>query len=191
MSVLIDEDRDTTAMPALPDRYEVIDGEIVEVPEMGAYSSAVANTLRDHLYEFGKSSHSGRRPVMDMLFRVPLPDDESRNRRPDVAFISFDRWPQDKPIAYSGNPMEVVPDLVVEVASPSDSGDELLDKADEYLRAGVRVVWIVFPLTKLALIYEPNANPRAVRVHGQLDGGAAFPDLIIPMAGLFPPIVAD
>ena len=176
-----------TAVADLPDLYEVIDGEIVEIPEMGAYSSEVANVISESIHEFAKAKKIGR-VRMDMLFRFPLPEDESRNRRPDVAFISYQRWPADKPIAYSGNPMDVVPELLVEVASPSDSGDGLLDKAEEYLRAGVSVVWVVFPLARTAMIYEPNAEVRVVRGGGQLDGGSAFPDLHVSMSGLFPPV---
>ncbi len=46
--------------------------------------------------------------------RVP-----SRNRRPDLAFVSFDRWPIDRPMSSRDNAWDVVPDLAVEVTSPT------------------------------------------------------------------------
>ena len=33
----------------------------------------------------------------ERLFRIPHPDDPGRNRRPDVAYVSYERWPADRP----------------------------------------------------------------------------------------------
>ena len=35
--------------------------------------------------------------------------------------------------------------LIAEIASPDDSGEELLAKAKEYLESGCQEVWLVFP----------------------------------------------
>lgn len=177
-------------LPVYPDRFEVIDGEIVEIPEIGAYSSAVGNSTRDRLYDYSREKKTGR-VFMDLSIRVPLEEDESRERRLDVCFVSFERWPAEKPIPYSGNALAFLPELVVEVASPHDSGDQLFDKADEYLRGGVRVVWLIYPLSKVGMIFEAGKDVRVVRNGGSLDGGTAFPDLTVPLAGLFPPVITD
>lgn len=187
MPTLIDDERELKNEIEFPDRYEVIDGNIVEMPEMSFYSAEVANAIRDQIHEYTIRTNTGR-TRNDMLFHVPIPNDETLNRRPDVALISYDRWPQNRELTLRQNAGDVVPDLVVEVASPSDSGDDLLAKAEEYVLAGVRTVWVLFPQTRMALIYEKNVDPRSVRIGGQLDGGAAFPDLRIAMAGLFPPV---
>jgi hypothetical protein len=47
---------------------------------------------------------------------------------------------------------------------------------------------VLLPLTRTALVFEPNAAPRGVREIDTLDGGAALPDLRVPLAGVFPPI---
>lgn len=190
MSVLLDEMSEVAGRFSVSDRFETVDGETVEVREMSFYSAEVANTLRDRLQEYATCSGLGR-TRSDMLFHVPLPEDRTRNRRPDVAFITFDRWPLNRPLAFRENAGDVVPDLVAEVASPTDAADDLFDKAEEYLKAGVRVVWLVIPRTKVGFIYEPDRDPRAVRVAGELDGGNAFPDLRIAMAGLFPEVAVD
>ena len=67
-------------------------------------------------------------------------------RAPDVAFISWGRIP--------GGPLseaalaEVVPDLAVEVLSPSNTKAEMSRKRREYFEAGVRLVWEVDPRTR-------------------------------------------
>src|SRR5207244_9611398 len=90
---------------------------------------------------------------LEMLFRLPLSEDESRNRRPDIAFVTNDRWPESTPIPYRGNPVDVVPDLAVEVVSPTDDAEALQEKVEEYLRAGVRLVWVVYPLVRKLFAY--------------------------------------
>jgi Uma2 family endonuclease len=177
---------DTTPDAPLPDHYEVVNGAIVEVPPMSSFSSEVANRIRDELALYGHSSRSGR-ARSDMLFRVPFPADPTRNREPDAAFISYERWPENRPMPYRGNPTDVVPDLTVEVASPTDTVEDFLAKAHEYLPAGVRLVWVVYPrLHQLHAHTSPTAPPRVFTDADTLDGGDVLPGFSVPMAGLFP-----
>jgi Uma2 family endonuclease len=126
---------------------------------------------------------------MDMLFRVPTPRDKTRQREPDAAFISFDRWPEDRPPPYSGAPVDVVPDLVVEVASPSNLADELLLKGLDYLRAGVRLVWLVYPLSRHIYAYTSvTASPRVFTETDTLDAGEVLPGFSVPVSVVFPPV---
>jgi Uma2 family endonuclease len=109
-------------------------------------------------------------------------------RKPDAAFVSFDRWPADRPISYRGNPLPVVPDLMVEVASPTDEAEELLKKAYEYLRAGARLVWIVFPANRALFAYTGPTAVRAFSDADTLDAGDVLPGFQLPMGTLFPPV---
>ncbi len=170
----------------LPDRYEIVDGEVVELPPMGIYSSEVANRLQNELVVYGRTSGFGR-AKMDMLFRMPSRRDPNRNRRPDISFVSYDRWPANQALPYRGNPMNVVPDLIVEVASPTDEAEDLLAKGHEYLAAGARLVWLVYPRLRLIHALE---SPQSVRVFleaDELDGGSVLPGFRVAVAGLFPP----
>jgi Uma2 family endonuclease len=171
----------------LPDRYEVIDGDIVETPPMSWFASEVANLIRDEIGAYARSSARGR-CRNDMMFHVPITEDPGRNRRPDIAFISYDRWPADQPLPYRGEPAEVVPDLLVEVASPNDKAEELLSKTYEFLEAGVRLVWVVFPGLRVVHAYESVDSLRRFKLGEDLDGGSVLPGFRVPMANLFPPV---
>jgi Uma2 family endonuclease len=187
MATVVDDE--TTV--ELPDRYEVVNGVIVEVPPMSGFSSEVANRIRDHLTVYAASRRNGR-PRSDMLFRIPLPNDRTRSREPDVAYISFDRWPESRPLPYRGNPVDVVPELMVEVASPTDTAEELLAKAHEYLRAGANLVWVVFPLLRQVYAYTAqDAPPRVFGAADALDAGDVLPGFVAPMAGLFPQLIVE
>ena len=119
--------------------YEVVDGERIEKPPTSVYSVLVASQLIRKLGRFADDQESGE-TVSEMLFRLPLKEDANRNRRPDVAYVSFDRWPSDRPKTIRDNAWEVVPDLAVEVISPSDFAEASFHKLLEYFQAGVRLV---------------------------------------------------
>lgn len=172
----------------LPDHYEVVNGIIVENEPMSGYASEIANRLNAKLTVYAESHNVGR-SRMDMLFRVPVPRDKTRQREPDVAFISYERWPEERPLPYSGVPVEVVPDLVVEVASPTNRADELLLKGLDYLRAGVRLVWLVYPLSQHIYAYtHVKERPRLFTETDILDAGDVLPDFAVPVSALFPPV---
>jgi Uma2 family endonuclease len=171
----------------LPDRYEVVNGEILEIAPMSDYAREVAARLSRAVSRYLDTNEIGEAGV-ERLFRIPLPEDRARNREPDMYFLSNDRWPRDRPIPYRGNARDVVPDIAAEVVSPGDAADDLIAKAREYLRGGVRLVWVVYPLAQEIHAYLPGAN--TVRVYfaaDDLDAGDILPAFRTPVAALFPP----
>lgn len=91
-------------------------GKVVELPETGTFASFVAMALFEALRSYLREHQRGR-AAHEMVFVI----DEARDlrRRPDVAFVSFQRWPADRVIPEEGD-WVVVPDLAVEVISPND-----------------------------------------------------------------------
>jgi Uma2 family endonuclease len=104
--------------------YEVVDDHRVELAPMGAYEARLASVLLVRLETFARQHHLGR-AVQEMLF--DLTAIIQRKHRPDVAFVLFDRWPQQRRVPRT-EAWEVVPNLVVEVISPSDTGEHVMDK---------------------------------------------------------------
>jgi Uma2 family endonuclease len=171
----------------LPERYEVVDGDVVELPPMSDYSGQVANRLNRAVTRYLDANDIGESAV-ELLYRVPQVGDHTRNRRPDMAFVSYERWPRSRPISYTGNARDVVPDIAAEVVSPGDSADELLVKVREYLRGGVRLVWIVYPLAQEIHAYLPGVREvRVYLVSDELDAGDILPGFRTRVSALFPP----
>ena len=110
--------------PTSRDRYEIIDGQEREMPPMSTNSAMIANRLTRLLGNFGESHELGE-ACTEVLIKLPLPVD--RNRRPDVAFVPYSRWPKYRPLPDT-NAWAVLPDLCVEVVSPSDLIEENLDQ---------------------------------------------------------------
>jgi Uma2 family endonuclease len=163
--------------------YEIIDGQWKELPPMSAYAVWIANVLCGELYLFA-STHPLGRPYTEMLFQLPL--NGSRNRRPDVAFVTFQRWPKDRPIPLTDNAWDVVPDLAVEVISPTDLAEEVMQKVVEYFRANVRLVWVIYPQQRLVLVFESLTQVRVLTQADELDGDPVLPGFRLPLVNLFP-----
>lgn len=161
-------------------RYEIVDGQRVEMPPTSIGASLVTTDLTAHRWSQTKT-HG--RTVMDALFHLALPVD--RNRRPDIAYVSFERWPKDR-VPGTENAWDVVPDAAVEVISPNDLIEEVVVKLDEYFRAGVRLAWVVFPNPQLVYVYESYTQICVLTRADTLDGGSVVPGFRLSLSELFP-----
>jgi len=78
-----------------------------------------------------------------------------------------------------------MPVLAVEILSPNDRQDEINEKIDEYLAAGVPLVWILDPRRRTVTIHRPGAEPEFANVHQELSGEPHLPGFRVPVAALF------
>jgi Uma2 family endonuclease len=161
--------------------YEIVNGERVEVPPMGARAGRIANLLAYLLNEFARPRRLGE-AMVEILFlmRPDLPQ-----RRPDVAFVSAERWTDelngsDDPPAYA-----VVPDIVVEVDSPANTAREIENKVQEYFAAGVRLVWVIYPDPGRIHVFDAPTGSRILHSRDKLDAAPVLPGFRVSVADLF------
>jgi Uma2 family endonuclease len=83
---------------------------------------------------------------------------------------------------------DVVPDLAVEVVSPRDVLEDLLDRVFEYFQAGVRLVWVLSPKPRFAHVYESPVRVSLITESDALEGGNVLPGFRLPLHRLFDPI---
>lgn len=81
--------------------------------------------------------------------------------------------------------IEGPPILVVEILSPSNTQDEIDEKIDQYLAAGVAVIWIIHPRRRTVTIYRPDAEPQLVNASQELSGEPHLPGFRVAVADLF------
>ncbi len=178
------EEETSPLVPALPEKhYEVIDGLIVEEPPLGAHEGWIASTL-DQMMGYHARTQSQGRVITETLFVIDSA--QKLRRRPDVAFVSRERWPFNRPVPREAA-WDVIPDLAVEITSPTDPIDDLMDQIEEYFRAGVRAVWVVYPKHRKVYAYDSPATVRILQVGDELDGGAILAGFRFPLVGLFEP----
>ena len=188
--VALSDDEAKVVSEPLPDHFEVVDGQIVETPYMSAYAGRVASRLKRAVDRYLQEHDIGETDI-EVLYHIPQPEDEGRNRRPDWSYVSYERWPKDRPIPYRGNAYQAVPDIAAEVVSPGDHANELHEKVRDYLRGGVRLVWVVYPLSREIHAFVPGSNQiRVYFAADDLDAGEILPGFRTPLAPLFPPVEA-
>jgi Uma2 family endonuclease len=147
---------------------------------MGALQIFVASTLAGYLWSFARQHRLGS-VVTEMKFRLPAVP--AIDRRPDVAFVSYERWPAARPVP-STDAWEVVPDLAIEVISPTNLADEVLRKVSEYFRTGVRLVWVVYTEEQLVYVYSSPTGVRIIDGTGELDGADVVPGFRLALTDL-------
>ena len=160
-------EEDLLATPKDGQKYELVDGEI-RVSPAGDRHSLVAVQLAALLVAFVKPRRLGYVFGADAGFRLP----SGNVRSPDASFVASGRFPEDKVPEDFGS---VVPDLAVEVISPSDRPRYVLDKVGEYLEAGVRLVWVIDPRQERAVVYRSISDVRELGRDDSLDGEDVIP----------------
>lgn len=175
--------REDEAMVVIADEplYEVVDGQRVEVSHMGARETCIASALLGFVLAFATPKRLGR-AVVEVLFDLaPV----NRQRRPDLAFVSSQRWPVQQWPPRGENAWRVIPSLAAEVVSPTNTADEVLAKIHDYFQAGVDLVWVVYPDPAEIYVYESPSKVRILTRKDVLDGGTVLPGFQLPLAELF------
>jgi Uma2 family endonuclease len=78
-----------------------------------------------------------------------------------------------------------VPILAVEILSPSDTQEEIHEKIDEYLHAGVALVWIIDPYDHTVRVYRPGARPQFFNEDQEFADDPSLPGFRVTIAHLF------
>jgi len=177
-------------IPDVPDGFELVNGELVEIEPMSFYSVEVANLLRIAL-ESHSSTRKGRVRMGDLYYFVPTREDPSKIRKPDLVYASYKTWPLDKPLPYTGNAVAIVPELVVEIISPTDDAEDVIAKARQYLKAGVKSVWLVYPGSREIQCYDTGGTIRSFAGGETLDGRPVLPGFKLNVDSIFPAIAPD
>ena len=161
-------------------RGELIRGEFRETMPSGGVHGEVAGNMAFLINAFVKPRRLGRVAVSDS--GVLLERDPDTVREPDLAFISAARLPLS--VRVRGY-YEIVPDLVVEIASPSDSRRAVRAKALMWLDFGARTVWAADPQYRSVDVYRPNAPALRLSENDTLDGGEVLPGFACAVSEIF------
>ncbi len=157
---------------------ELVDGVLVE-KVMGGRASHVAMMLVYYL-----NAYLLRNPI-GFLFGPdgPLRIADDLVRIPDISFVVWDKLP-DRTVPSEPIP-ELVPDLAVEVLSPSNRPGEIQRKRREYFQAGTRLVWVVDPENRT--VEAASSLDAVVTLHKaeRLDGGKVLPGFTLNVSELF------
>jgi Uma2 family endonuclease len=110
-----------------------------------------------------------------------LSEEPATVRAPDFAYVSRDRAPE----RWSRHFARFVPDLVAEVVSPSDTFSSVAEKVEDWLKAGVRLVWVIDPATQTVRVYRTGQPTQVLREQDTLSGEDVLPGFACKVSELF------
>ena len=151
-------------------RGELIRGVFCETTPPGKIHAFVASKLGFLLQTFVSPRRLG---VVTSKIGVWIERDPDTVRAPDIAFFSIEKEPPGAETSRGYS--TAVPDLVVEVASPSDTPAAMREKALMWLSYGARMVWNVHPDTRTVDVYRPNRTIITLSEGETLDGYDVIP----------------
>lgn len=165
------------------DRYELIDGRLVE-HDMSFWSCFVASNINrlvaNHCHE-----HKSGWPVGEGATYQCFPDAPNMVRKADVSFIRLSRLSLAQ--ATSKGHCPIAPDLATEVVSPNDGAYEVDEKVQLWLSAGVELVWVVNPQQQTVEIHRRNGPGTILRGADVITGENVLPGFSCPIAAFFAP----
>jgi Uma2 family endonuclease len=156
----------------LPDNgqpTELVRGKVVPTNIPAPQHGYHCNLISHRLSSFVEENDLGRVMCNDAGVIVQRGPDTVRG--PDVSYFSFNRLPRGPlPRGY----LNVVPELVFEVRSPSDRWSEITAKVGEYLRAGITVACVLDPDARTLTVFRDDAAPVVLNAADEL----TLPDVL-------------
>ena len=168
--------------------FEYIDGERIPLSPIVAGTGIVTKKLY-----FALDRYCEARAIGEVFSELPFvlsdtPYWVTGSRVPDLMFYAAERL-----AAYKANtpdwqekPFILVPDLVVEIVSPTDRYSDVQDKVARYLNDGVKVVWVINRHSRTVVVHPAGSKQQTtLQVEDTLDGGEVIPGFTLPVAVLF------
>jgi len=166
-------------MTELGPHTELVKGEVFDVPPPSLIHSVVCQNIGFELSSYVRSRGLGRVASNDS--GVVTERDPDTVRGADVAFFSYERVPKGPmPRGYP----DVAPELVFEVLSPDDRWVNISAKITEYLVAGVKLVYVVDPERRQAMLSRPEVSPTMFTDADDLLFPDLFPDFRLRLGPL-------
>lgn len=167
-------------MPQDQGSFELVKGEHRCMTPAGYEHGRIAGNLASLVGQFVKSHALGDILTAEAGFILAL--DPDTVRAPNLAFVSKDRLPS--PEERKGF-SQLAPDLVVEVVSPTGRSADVEEKIQDYLKAGVSLLWTVYPDTRTVTEYRSVNLVRVLSCEETLDGHDVLPGFRCRVAAIF------
>jgi Uma2 family endonuclease len=164
-------------------RYEVVNGELIDMGNSGALHGYLCSILLAALVGYVMPKKLGIILDSSTAFKMK----NGNKRSPDISFFAKERLQgiTELPSDF----LNGAPDLAVEVLSPGNTVEEMDNKLVEYFENGARLVWVLSPRQQYALVYRASAAPdRLLKLTDSLDGEDVIPGFSFSLASLFQPL---
>jgi Uma2 family endonuclease len=165
----------------VPDGFELVDDQLVQKP-MGAEASQISVKALSLIEAYVASRNLGHVFDSDCGYQI-FKHAPKKVRKPDGSFVARGRLPDERPPR--GN-MRIPPDLAIEVISPNDLAEDVEARVNDYLGAGTRLMWLLYPATHAIWVVCQDGSGARLKGEQVVSGEAVIPDFSSPASAFFP-----
>ncbi|HIE27759.1 TPA: Uma2 family endonuclease [Candidatus Poribacteria bacterium] len=140
--------------------YEYVKGGLVPMSTPTMVHGEISSNIHFLLSAHVRQHQLGKIYIAETTFQIG-----ESGRKPDVAFVSQGRLPENR---HQASP--IPPDLAIEVVSSSDKVYDIQEKALEYLDAGTQMVWVIEPIAKTVTVYRSSSDIKLLTINDTLSG---------------------
>ncbi|HEY3268240.1 MAG TPA: Uma2 family endonuclease [Armatimonadota bacterium] len=161
-------------------RVELVQGELIEMPPPpgGPHGNA---TMRLSAFVSAFVLQHGLGDVFSAETGFLIEQAPDTVLAPDFAFVREERMPATLQRGY----LALAPDVVLETQSPSDTESGIRYKAQRWLHAGARSVWVMDPERASLTVYRPNTAPEFLNRQDTLSAEDVLPGFTLPLEAVF------
>jgi Uma2 family endonuclease len=156
--------------------YELNEGEVVTMTEPRPRHNWVRDNIARLMGNFVEEKKLGR-----VFLETGYQLTPETVRIPDVSFVPADRMGE----IDLDNRIQGAPALAIEVVSPNDLAQELTQKVKQYLAAGTRSVWVVYPKIREAHVFRADGGSFVRHEHEALDDHDLLPGFSLDLRLVF------
>ena len=156
------------------DGYEYVEGELVPMSSPSLGHAKISARITHYLFTYVSEKKLGD-VYVEAGFKVG-----ERGMKPDVAFLSTSRLPEDES---KGSP--IPPDFAVEVVSPTDVQWRVAEKVQAYLDAETQMVWVVESVMRTVTVYRSETDIKVFTSDDTLTGEDVVPGFSCQVTQLF------
>jgi Uma2 family endonuclease len=169
------------ALPEDEFKHELNKGELVTMTLPMPHHNRMIRRIQLLIERYLEHHPIGELFLPDTPFILSGPGEPVTLRGPDLAFLSRERCA----MIDMKKRIQGAAELTIEVASSSDVGRELLEKAVQYLNAGGQVVWIVYPDEREVRLFEATGAIRILKQDDTIDAPQILPGFSAPISPFF------
>lgn len=160
--------------PAGKYKYEWVDGELEKTDYMMKNTErGIVKRIRQAFYETEAFKNGG-----ELFAETHVPVTDTRVRIPDLCFFTSEQ------IEASEQGELPVPAWAIEIISPNETGFKIERKALEYMKAGVKVLWQVYPSLRMVHVRSSADSTRLFFESDTCTAAPALPDMKIVVSEL-------
>jgi len=160
-------------------QQELVRGEVVTMPPPGGLHGVTCLKAGRRIGNYVEEHDRGTMASNDTGFITERDPDSVRG--PDLSFWDKDRL-KEIPVGY----VEIPPDMLVEVLSPSNTSKQIRVKLKEYFAKGVRLVWVIAPEDRTLTIYRTPDEGRVLHDTATVTGEDVLPGFTCRVSDLLP-----